>query len=197
MTTPAAERFAQIFANIPKPKRPDPTQPHIADTEFARPESPRPKSPEHYKIPVKPQKKRKFLKENRQSARDIISSSEDEDDYVNSFKNKAKPEMLGPSKYEGGRKPCQIAGVRSGNDKSAQIDSSAVPASTKHPEDVNDGDMKFKFPAADVDGNKATGHFCIFSLVSKFPYKYMKDPADQVSKRFFAANKFYAREWDM
>jgi hypothetical protein len=49
----------------------------------------------------------------------------------------------------------------------------------------------------DVDGNPLTGHFCPLALVAKFPYKYMVDTNDRVSRHFFAQNKFYQRKWDM
>lgn len=49
----------------------------------------------------------------------------------------------------------------------------------------------------DVDGNALTGHFCPLALVAKFPYKYMVDTNDRVSRHFFAHNKFYERKWDM
>jgi len=39
------------------------------------------------------------------------------------------------------------------------------------------------------------GHFCVWSLVAKFPYKYMKDPDSKVSRRFFASEKVFERGW--
>jgi hypothetical protein len=203
MATPVAERFEKIFANIAKPALPDPTQPHIADTELAKSEPSKLKEPDNFKTPDVSQVKRKFLQETRQAARDFIFSSEDEDDYVNGCKNNAKSEMLEKTRGKGRRKPLQGAGSHKGNNKDGQLYSSAaltdssLPTSMRYPEDFKAGNMINKLPTHDIDGNKAIGHFCILSLVSKFPYKYMKDPSDQVSKRFFAANKFYAREWDM
>lgn len=44
---------------------------------------------------------------------------------------------------------------------------------------------------------KLIGQFCIFSQVAKFPYKYMSDPGSIVSRRFFAAEKVYERNWKM
>jgi hypothetical protein len=203
MGTPAAERFEKIFASTAKPALPNPTQPHIADTELAKPEPPKPNEPDNFKIPDVPQVKRKFLQESRQGARDIISGSEDKDDYVNACENDVKPDMFEQAKGESRRKPQQAVGSHKGSSKGGQLDSSvsltesSLPASMRYPEGLKASNMTKKLPTHDIDGNKAIGHFCILSLVSKFPYKYMKDPSDQVSKRFFAANKFYAREWDM
>ena len=52
-------------------------------------------------------------------------------------------------------------------------------------------------PTEDAFGNRSTGHFCVFHLVAKFPYKYMVDGNDQVSRHFFASNKFNDRTWDL
>lgn len=45
--------------------------------------------------------------------------------------------------------------------------------------------------------NELVGQFCIFSQVVKFPYKYMQDPENRVSRRFFANEKIFERSWDM
>ena len=39
------------------------------------------------------------------------------------------------------------------------------------------------------------GHFCVWPLVAKFPYKYMQDPEGKVSRRFFASEKIFERNW--
>lgn len=52
-------------------------------------------------------------------------------------------------------------------------------------------------PTLKAQGYPGTGKFCQFSLTAKFPYKYMNDSNDRVSKHFFANNKFYDRTWDV
>jgi hypothetical protein len=52
-------------------------------------------------------------------------------------------------------------------------------------------------PRIDDHGNGATGHFCQLSLVTKFPYKYMADGNDRVSRRFFAGQRIWERTWDL
>jgi hypothetical protein len=42
-----------------------------------------------------------------------------------------------------------------------------------------------------------TKQFCQFGLAAKFPYKYMRDGNDRVSRHFFADNKFFNRTWDV
>lgn len=191
MATDPAERFKKIFANTGRPELPDPGRPHIADLELANP-APADQEVKRFKIPDVPQVKRKIIQPDRSGARDIISNSEDEDEYVNAFKSSAKPSML--------QKPKKI-----GNSKSLKptiklndTPEDNISPSMRCPEDdVDKIQSPPELPVQDVDGNKATAHFCIFSLVAKFPYKYMQDPSDKVSKRFFASNKFYEREWDM
>lgn len=52
-------------------------------------------------------------------------------------------------------------------------------------------------PTSNMQGFAVTGHYCQLHLVAKFPYKYMNDSNDRVSRHFFANNKFYDRTWDM
>ena len=68
------------------------------------------------------------------------------------------------------------------------------PAKGSNHEDVSEDESLL---AEDTFGNVCTGHFCVFQLVAKFPYKYMVDGNDRVSRHFFASNKFYDRKWDL
>lgn len=45
--------------------------------------------------------------------------------------------------------------------------------------------------------NELVGRYCHFMLLTKYPYKYLQDPDDRVSQRFFAAEKVYQRNWTM
>ena len=205
MSTTPADRFARIFANGSKPALPDPGLPHIADTELQRSQAVQTGSSQQFVFPSVPQVKRQFLQVNRQGARDIISGSDEEDDYVNALNSGAKPEMLDQSEYKGGRKTRKVAAGELGVVKNARLDFNAAlkdpseGVGMRYLTDLESPDMKndTKLPTKDEDDNPVIGHFCVFSCVAKFPYKYMKDPNDQVSQRFFASNKFYAREWDV
>jgi hypothetical protein len=68
---------------------------------------------------------------------------------------------------------------------------------TKHEDFSTAAELRKELATVDKHGNPVVGHFCLLTLVSKFPYKYMSDGEDRVSKRFFAANKFYDRTWDL
>jgi hypothetical protein len=206
MATDPAERFNKIFAKSARPELPDPSQPHIADLELAKPASIE-QEVKQSQIPDVPQVACKFSQPDRSGARDIISSSEDEDDYVNAFKS-AKPSILQKPEKNGGKRSRKATNGGLGKAQETQIElpghlsdspEDTISPSMRYPEDYETGKMPSlsKLPVHDVDGNKATGHFCVFSLVAKFPYRYMKDPSDKVSKHFFAYNKFYEREWDV
>ena len=56
-----------------------------------------------------------------------------------------------------------------------------------------DGDHHEAEPVS--SSHERLGHFCIWSLVTKFPYKYMQDPDNKVSRRFFASEKIFERNW--
>lgn len=43
--------------------------------------------------------------------------------------------------------------------------------------------------------HERVGHFCVWPLVVKLPYKYMQDPDGKVSQRFFASQKIFQRNW--
>jgi len=64
-----------------------------------------------------------------------------------------------------------------------------LPA-TRTEDDGNESDCE---PIS--SSNEPISRFCIWSLVAKFPYKYMQDPGSKVSRRFFASEKIYGRGW--
>lgn len=207
MATDPAERFRNIFASSAMPELPDPSQPHIADLELAK-QPPAKQEVKQFQIPDVLQVARKFAQPDRSGARDIIYGSEDEDDYVNAYMS-AKPSMLEKPKKTSGRGSRRTPTIKTlGAARDTRVELPGLPSdsfgdnispSMRYPGDFETNKMQSlpHLPDRDVDGNMATGHFCIFSLVAKFPYKYMKDPSDKVSKRFFAYNKFYEREWDV
>lgn len=41
------------------------------------------------------------------------------------------------------------------------------------------------------------GRYCVWSVLTKFPYKYMQDPNGAVSAKFFAGGQIFARNWEM
>ncbi len=92
--------------------------------------------------------------------------------------------MLDQSEYKGGRKTRKVAAGELGVVKNARLDFNAAlkdpseGVGMRYPTDLESPDMKndTKLPTKDEDDNPVIGHFCVFSCVAKFPYKYMKDP---------------------
>jgi hypothetical protein len=149
-----------------------------------------------WKIPATAEYPRKIIPPPKPTGTDVLSSSEDEDDYVGAFRQ--KPSMISPTK--------QLTKSKS-NPKDTHIDPNraieyipqgkvSAKAVKEHVvlESSNDNEG---LPTSNTQGAPVIGHFCQFFLAAKFPYKYMNDRNDRVSKRFFADNKFYNRTWDM
>ena len=197
MATSARDRLNRLFGDQALPANNDPSQVHFSEMELRnrhqasipsnqviadKSENPPPKtgSPE-----AAPNVER--------------LSDSDDDDYTNAFAN--KPSMRSHNRNE--RSGPRNRGTSDAVDHSMQtriaqrtppeylpIGRSSRSPSFRQPENFTD---------APFETNKAPilGRFCPFILAAKFPYKYMNDGDDRVSKHFFADNKFYARSWDL
>lgn len=124
-------------------------------------------------------------------------SSADEDDFVRAqapVKPRTKPNnnpsrgsknAQAQQRYVPGTVPDQVVSLPEGDWEgglpAAQVD--------------DDGDHRRREPGS--SNHECIGHFCIWSLVAKFPYKYMRDPDNKVSRRFFASEKIYERNWQV
>lgn len=186
MPTSKLDRLNKLFEGDHRIAQADPDKPHIADLDFkhnistnkqampkATPvEVPR-KTPEVVQYP------RKIIPTPPPTARDFdLLTSSDEDEYVAAFSSKPTTKKS-RIKFLPGKKP------RRGDDQSQALQPQNPKASGS---DLADHD---------ADGNPLTGRYCPLTLVAKFPYKYMVDTNDRVSRHFFAQNKFYQRKWDM
>lgn len=60
---------------------------------------------------------------------------------------------------------------------------------------MDEGHEKLSEPVS--SSKELIGRFCIFTLVTKFPYKFMHDPNSRVSRRFFASEQVFKRNWNM
>jgi hypothetical protein len=186
MPTSKLDRLNKLFEGDQRIAQADPNKPHIADLDFI------PKTPtktqdmvdaapaeEPWKIPEVAQCSREITPPPPPTGPglDLLTSS-DEDEYVAAFSSKPTAKKP-PIKFLPGRKP------RRGDYQGRALRRQNLTASANELSDQ------------DVDGNPLTGHFCPLTLVAKFPYKYMVDTNDRVSRHFFAQNKFYQRKWDM
>ena len=137
----------------------------------------------------------------------MLTSDEDEDDYVAAFARKNKPKMLTSKKKTSEKaRPRQMPEANAfGYPKDAHIEAKAPIRYISKGKSCDivgdrddDGESTFlQLPTSDKFGNSATGSFCQFNLVKTFPYKYMDDGNDRVSRHFFANNKFFERTWDL
>ncbi|EXJ64326.1 hypothetical protein A1O7_00662 [Cladophialophora yegresii CBS 114405] len=202
-TTNPQTRLDRLFAKSPLPPAPPAGQLHFSEKELAEKEAKeetqfRVGSTAEYPRQVKPPQK-----EEAQQAIDILTSS-DEDDYICAFKK--KPSMKAPTKNVKSKRRNMPEPDSVGHSEDAivkpkgRIEYLARGKSTKHTsaDPVSEPDSDdVHLPTADVHGNPVIGHFCQFTLAAKFPYKYMSDTNDRVSRHFFASNKFYSRNWDL
>jgi hypothetical protein len=186
MPTSKLDRLNKLFESDQRIAQSDPDKPHIADLDFTPKTSTKKQAiadmapaQEPWKTPEVAQYPSEITRPPpaTRQALDLINSS-DEDEYVAAFSS--KPEAKKPRiNFLPGEKP------RRGDYQSQAMRRKNLTVSANELSDH------------DVDGNPLTGHFCPLALVAKFPYKYMVDTNDRVSKHFFAQNKFYQRNWDM
>jgi hypothetical protein len=201
METSAEDRFGSLFTSGSKPTPHDPTKPHLFEIEQQTMQQNSP-----WTIPEAAQYPRQVRGPAPKPAGgdDLFTSSED-DDYVSAFSK--KPTMLSSTKKNQQKpKPRRMPEATArgyapgahieakGPIKYVPTGNSANPLDDEE-EDDEDGDRPL--PSSDKLGNSVTGHFCQFNLVKKFPYKYMVDANDRVSRHFFANNKFFERTWDL
>ena len=205
MGTTPSDRLNQLFAGQSRPALPTPGQPHFSEQEFEQKAA---KEANFWQIPSTAQYPREIKKSASRKERNIdLFTSSDDDDYTSSFVK--KPSMKSPTKKNTKPKPRNMPEPNAFDcSKDAHIESKGpieYLAKGKKPSKHNvddevsrssdsDGDS---IPTSDVYGNPTTGQFCQFYLAAKFPYKYMNDSNDRVSRHFFASNKFYDRSWDM
>ena len=186
MPTSKLDRLNKLLEGDKRITQADPTKPHIADLDFmpkisatkqAIPDAELAEEP--HKMPKVVQYQRSIPLTPPSAGRDLeLLTSSDEDEYLAAFST--KPTVKQPAtKSQPGRKTT-TGGHRAGPPQRGNLAESTNEMSDH-----------------DVDGNPLTGRFCPLTLVAKFPYKYMMDPDDRVSRHFFAQNKFYQRKWDM
>ncbi|KAJ9609182.1 hypothetical protein H2200_006954 [Cladophialophora chaetospira] len=195
-STNPQDRLNRLFVNSPLLSTPTPGELHFSEKELQEKKA---KDEEPWQVSASQQSK--------EPQRDLeILTSSDEDDYVAAFRK--KPSMKPKSTQPKPRKMPEPNAF--GYPKDSVIEpkgpieylakgkwSKRTLQSGKATKQVDSDDDDERFPAADEVGNPVKGHFCQFNLAAKFPYKYMNDANDRVSRHFFASNKFYNRKWDL
>jgi hypothetical protein len=206
MATSAEDRLAKLFRSGNRPARPAPNEKTFAEKELEQLEE----NNATWKIPATAQYPRKVKVDSPQPAagRDILTGSDDEDDYVSAFNPKPTMKQAVSKKKSHKQAPRQMPEPDAfGYPKDAKVEPTGRIAYIEDwsAEINNNGGAEYERKASAPRelsktgdrGNPATGHFCQLGLVAKFPYKYMTDENDRVSRHFFANNKFYERTWDL
>ncbi|OAP59156.1 hypothetical protein AYL99_06454 [Fonsecaea erecta] len=201
-TTPQ-DRLNRLFSNQALPPAPTPNQLHFSEKELEQREA---TEQQPWRVPGTAQDRNETnATKNQHPQRDVLvlTSSDDDDDYVASFKQ--KPSMKATPKRSQHKSIARLAPDPSGSPKAVEPDDTiryfakgkpSKRESSRFETEHSDSDNN-ELPTTDKRGNPALGHFCQFVLAAKFPYKYMNDVDDRVSRHFFASNKFYNRTWDL
>ncbi|KIV89007.1 hypothetical protein PV10_08626 [Exophiala mesophila] len=178
MSTSPQSRLNQLFGEIALPATNPPDQVHFSEQEFidqAIKNNP-PKQPP----PTSPKPPTAQLNQTVQTALSTNTAQySDDDDYTNAWVT--KPSMRPPQVYH-------------------QPMPKYLPTQHNENHHVLRGehdDNDTAFSSQREQARPLLGRFCQFTLAAKFPYKYMADVDDQVSRQFFANNQFYSRPWDL
>lgn len=180
MDTSPESRLAKLLAsqNISKPRAPVPGEKTFAEKEL--------ESQIARQAAWHQPKAQQEQPESLESATEPIAimqplTDSESDEYVAAFTK--KPSMKPPKAAHKKRRPGA---------------SSTRKTTSGNSEDLTtDLELREELKTIDENGNHATGHFCVLSLAARFPYKYMDDGNDRVSRHFFAGGKFYDRTWDV
>lgn len=181
MATSAHDRFSNLFRDRPKPTAPERDKTHFSVIELEQSRN------DHS---AKPRSKPRAL-------RDQSNSDSDLDEYVRTFAPIQRPQPRPRWRPEAGAL---------GYDKDRHIEPLGqicyLPDGkwAMDEEDLDEATTvmdRNTWMEPGSSSEKSGTQFCLFSLVIKFPYKYMKDPDDRVSRRFFAGHKIFHRGWDL
>ncbi|KIW15356.1 hypothetical protein PV08_05402 [Exophiala spinifera] len=205
MNTSPQTRLNRLFAGKPLPTPPVPGELHFSEKELKENIEQSRKTPATVQHP---QKAPSPPKPQSTSATDGWSSADDDDDSVAAFR--PKPSMKAPTQQPDQKLTSRTIlestarASREGVSTEAESSSGSVCQSnnpSKVMADEKQGSIAHgqiqSIPDSEEQNPETTRQYCQFLLAAKFPYKYMNDGDDRVSKRFFANNKFYNRDWDI
>ena len=202
METTVQDRFANLFATARPPAVPDSSHLHLFETEQERMQQ-----QTGWKIPEVAQTPRQIRgpAPRPAGADDILTSEDEQDDYVSSFSQKPKMLTFTRKSHQKPKRRQMSEHNADGYPRDAYVEPHGPMQYTQNgnfsvsvDDKGEDSDSTYlQLRTSDKLGNPVTGHFCQFNLVKKFPYKYMVDSSNRVSRHFFANNKFFERTWDM
>ncbi|KEF58540.1 uncharacterized protein A1O9_06466 [Exophiala aquamarina CBS 119918] len=187
MATNAQDRLAKLFAGQTLPTTTASSEPHFFEKEIEEKRSKDQKQPK-WQLPSTAKYSRQIPKPVKPApSAELLTSSDDDDDYISLFSK--KPSMKTISQQPPDPKQCvEPQGgaeyIHKGK-QSPKHSSQGTSSKTNNSKSSHSASLP------------TTDKFCQFNLVSKFPYKYMNDAGDRVSRHFFANNKFFNRTWDL
>lgn len=206
METAPQDRLAKLFADKPLPTTNVSAEPHFSEKEL-REKRQKDQAQPKWQLPAAAVYPRRITKPVKPQPTTEILTSSDDDDYTSSFAK--KPSMKPPSPQSSKSKrrfmhssdaPGHMADTKPSpqggieyihKGKSSSKQSSHGPSiGQKNVRTTNDR-------SSDLAPLPIIGKFCQFGLAAKFPYKYMNDNNDRVSRHFFADNKFFSRSWEL
>lgn len=184
MTTPTRTRFDRIFKDKPKPQPPtNADEPAFWEKELAEPD--RQRDTELSSEPVEDKDREVTIRKLEKGPSHAASKVNDvskpglyERSFQSSQQSKGQKDTLLPE---------EIMYLPNGR-RSKDVSTTEPTAEDKYSELISE-------PAS--SSHEIHGRFCTFSQVVKFPYRFMHDPEDRVSRRFFAGGKIYQRNWDL
>jgi len=181
MSTSAQERLKKLLPNRPRPAKQNPNDLHFSEREL---------------LEYRERQQKATEPPPNQVDQDVSSPAKEENDVEAQTTVKPKSEPFS-NVAQGPQDAHNQQGRIPGTDSDhivflpRGIWRGGLPATP-----VNDDDQA-QDSEATQSTHKPIGHFCIWSLVAKFPYKYMQDPDSKVSRRFFAAEKIFERNWQV
>lgn len=207
MATTPQDRLAKLFAGQPLPATTASGDSHFSEKELQDKRNKDQKQPK-WQIPAAAEYPRQVTRSAKpQPTSELLTSSDDDDDYISSFSK--KPSMKYPSEQSSKSKRRVMPESKAlGYPKDAHtVPKGAIEythkgkkSSTQSSQDASielNSDKEKDTQSSDPASSPLTGQFCQFVLTSKFPYKYMNDIKDRVSRHFFADSKFFNRSWDL
>ncbi|KAK5046587.1 hypothetical protein LTR84_007348 [Exophiala bonariae] len=201
METNPQDRLANLFAGRPLPVTGKSGAPHFSEQELQEKrekDQPKPK----WQLPLAAEFPRQIPKARGpkpQPTRELLTSSDDDDDYVSSFSQKPSMKTTAEQFSKSKSRGSDASGGHQSNPP-ANINPEYIhqgKSTTKRSKYAQNSVRNTNDHPSDPAAFPITGNFCQFGLAAKFPYKYMNDVHDRVSRHFFASNKFFSRTWDL
>ena len=197
MASTPQDRLAKLFAGQPLPETTATGDSHFSEIELRQKRNKNQQQP-RWQLPSTAEYPRQVTRSAKpQPTSELLTSSDDDDDYVSSFSKKPSMKAASEQSSKSNRRVIPEPNAL-GHPMHAPNEGKKSSMQSSHGTSIklHSGEER-GVQSSNPASSPPTGRFCQFILASKFPYKYMKDVNDRVSRHFFANNKFYSRNWDL